>query len=387
VRLIDRATTKFLVALRAWLDENAPPPEVRARRSAAGRPTWLRSWQRTLFDAGWLLPTWEPGLGGRSARPVEHLAYLEELARRNLPRTADPVSVDVCVPAVFEHGSDDQVDAWVVPALRADVTWCLAPIGDGERAPDVVAAPLAGGWQLSGTLDPVVGADGADRLLCVAAAPPVDGPGAGAGTATDTTAFAVDLAAPGVEVRPSAAARAGMPEPRAVVLGRVRVGADEVIGEPGGGAIVLQTLLGRLHTTWWVAGLLRAQRSLDALVHLVQDRGLGGDTTVRAAVSQVRADLLAARALAYRAIVRESEGRPAPEVAMLPIVTADVERAIGDAALDLLGPAGLEVADTGLQPWLDGAWMETWLTSFTPVSSAVAQQQAVAERVLGLPHA
>ena len=49
-------------------------------------PQWVRDWQATLFDHGWMIPGYPPELGGRNCTPVQTLIYLEELASRRIPR-------------------------------------------------------------------------------------------------------------------------------------------------------------------------------------------------------------------------------------------------------------------------------------------------------------
>ena len=83
----NRGTARFREELESWLDEH-PPPGARAidpSLSSGHLPDWAREWQRILFDAGWLMPRWPAGLGGRSAGPVEHMIYLEEMSRGRCP--------------------------------------------------------------------------------------------------------------------------------------------------------------------------------------------------------------------------------------------------------------------------------------------------------------
>ena len=58
--------------------------------SSAHLPDWARAWQRTLFDAGWLVPGWPPELGGRNASPVEQMIYFEEFSKREHPAQPQP---------------------------------------------------------------------------------------------------------------------------------------------------------------------------------------------------------------------------------------------------------------------------------------------------------
>ena len=49
-------------------------------------PQWMRDWQATLFDHGWMIPGYPPELGGRNCTPVQTLIYLETLASRRILR-------------------------------------------------------------------------------------------------------------------------------------------------------------------------------------------------------------------------------------------------------------------------------------------------------------
>ena len=71
----------------------SPPSSTRTAERGAGQaqvavssdmPEWAAKWQRTLFDAGWLLPGNRPEYGGRNATLPQQLAYLEELAERRI---------------------------------------------------------------------------------------------------------------------------------------------------------------------------------------------------------------------------------------------------------------------------------------------------------------
>src|SRR5438309_5630323 len=81
----------FRAELAAFLDEHAPAAargrDFASEENRSGIPGWARAWQATLFDNGWLVPGYPPALGGRNATPVQSLIYMEELAKRGLPRS------------------------------------------------------------------------------------------------------------------------------------------------------------------------------------------------------------------------------------------------------------------------------------------------------------
>ena len=116
----------FRAELDAWLEANCPPPELLpSRRSSGHLPDWARDWQRRLFDAGWLVPGWPPELGGRNATPVQQMIYFEELSRREIPRALNPQGLGIIAPSINDYGTAEQSERFLVPTLRAEITWCL----------------------------------------------------------------------------------------------------------------------------------------------------------------------------------------------------------------------------------------------------------------------
>src|SRR5689334_21019980 len=113
----DEADEAFRRELLAWLDEHAPPRELLdvPKLSSAHLPQWARDWQRTLFDAGWLVPGWPPELGGRNATPAQQMIYFEELTRLDIPRSMNPQALGIITPSIRDYGTDEQRERFVVP--------------------------------------------------------------------------------------------------------------------------------------------------------------------------------------------------------------------------------------------------------------------------------
>ena len=84
----------FRAELLGWLDAHPPPmAEERAdpRQSSADRRPWAVTWQRTLFDNGYLVP----GLATRARRPQRQRGAADDLLRgvhaaRRSARTTQP---------------------------------------------------------------------------------------------------------------------------------------------------------------------------------------------------------------------------------------------------------------------------------------------------------
>ena len=389
MRLADsQGAADIRAELAAWLDEQAPPSlrAVEPPLSSGQVPDWARDWQRTLFDAGWLVPRWPSGLGGRRAGPVEHLVCLEEMSRRQVPRSLNPQGLDVCAPVLVEHGTDEQRERWALPTLRGEMTWCLA-VREEDLPPNGAAVTSAfavderdGELVVSGSQPAPPGAQHADACLCAARI--AHGGGSGTGEAA---VLVVDLRSPGV-VRPL---RPDLTDPRhdpdELIFDDVAVEPGAVIGPANGGGVA-EAARAHERSARWITRLLDARRAIEALVVTGHARGLTHDPVFRDSVAALRVDADGARALAYRAFAKEASGRPAPEVAMLPLLAQELSERVYRAGAEALGGDGLDLGLDGPFPGPGGAWPLQWLTALAE-SAAVsrpAEHDRVAARVLGL---
>lgn len=406
MRLSDsRAEAKFRSQLVAWLDENSPAADRASDppRSPGHIPDWAKDWQRRLFDAGWLVPRWTPELGGRNASAIEQMIYLEELARRRVPRTVNSHGLDVVAPTLADQGSGVQRDEWLPATLYGEMSWCVAvdlvgadvapePGDDGEPVPPAGAfvTEEGGSLVLHGSVPAPPGAADADRCLCGVDAP------RGGKQVDGVAVVAVDLNAAGV-VRPEAAAASGPTDLSAagvtatdgaavLAFEAVSLDADEVIGAREQGWPVLQSVRARLRSVRWISSLLSVQRALAALADVGRARGLADDGVFRDTFADLQVEADAVRALAYRALARQGSGRPNPELAMLPLATARIEERVYLAGVDALGADGLDLGMDGPMGWPSGAWAQEWAGAMTDRAAAGglgAERDRVAARVLG----
>src|SRR3954454_3831296 len=118
---------QFRADLVAWLEANFPRDEAEnePKLSSAHLTDWARQWQRTLFDNGWLVPGWPPELGGRNATPTQQMIYFEETNRREIPRSGNPQGLGIIAPSLKDYGTDEQQQQFLLPTLRAEISWCL----------------------------------------------------------------------------------------------------------------------------------------------------------------------------------------------------------------------------------------------------------------------
>lgn len=379
MRLSDsRSEGRFRAELESWLAENEPAADRLSDppRSTGHIPGWARDWQRTLFEAGWLVPRWPPELGGRDAGAVEQMIYLEELSRRRLTRTTNPQGLDVCAPTLVDLGRGRQRDEWVPATLQGELSWCVAvdesEPGDGTSGL-VATGERDGALTVQGTVPAPAGAGHADRCLGALWAPKARGRPDG------VALVAIDLAAPGV-LRPDA-------DTDALAFEDVALSEDEIVGAGEQGWAAVQSVRARLRSVRWIISLLAIQRALEALADVGRGRGLADDAVFRDTLAGLQVDADAVRALAYRALAKQGTGRPNPELAMLPLVTREVEQRIYLVGVESLGTDGLDLGLDGPQAWPSGSWASEWLDATAEAAATgglPAERDRVSGRVLGL---
>ena len=118
----------FRDELRAWLAGNLTD-EVRdaARRRGRGDDdalAVLRSWDRTMADAGWGAVSWPVEYGGRGATALEQLVFTEETIAAGAPTPVNVIGINNIAPAIMEYGTERQKRELLPRIVRADDIWC-----------------------------------------------------------------------------------------------------------------------------------------------------------------------------------------------------------------------------------------------------------------------
>lgn len=158
--------------------------------------------QVALAESGLLAPHW-PRPHGRAAGPAEQLLIDQELAGAGVVRP-DLVIGWWAVPTILEHGSAEQVEHFVPPTLRGELTWCqlFSEPGAGSdlaalRMKAVRAdGPSGSGWKLTGQKVWTSAAQKAHWGVCLARTDP------NAPKHKGITYFLIDMKSPGIVIRP-----------------------------------------------------------------------------------------------------------------------------------------------------------------------------------------
>ena len=385
---------RFRAELVAWLDAHAPSRALldQPKLSSAHLTDWAREWQRTEFDAGWLVPGWPPELGGRNASPAEQMIYFEEMKRREIPRSFNPQGLGIIAPSLRDTGTSEQQERWLLPTLRAEISWCLGmsePGAGSDLASLKTRAVLDGDhFVVNGQKVWTSGAHHADWCMCFVRTDP-DVP-----KHKGISVLIIDMRSPGVEPRPFPE----LTDPdfcdfNEVFFTDVVVPRDHLLGELNQGWALTQVSLGHERAMLWIDYAYDVQRALRALVALGDERGVDGrplrdDPVFRDQVAGFHVDAEALMLLGYRGFSKFMRGRAAPEHSLLKLYGSEVLQSLLLAGAEAEGLAMLDQAHFGPRLWREGSWITQYLRSFSgtiPGGTSEIQRNIIAERVLGMP--
>ena len=384
----------FRAELVGWLEANVPPDDVlrQPKQSSANFEDWSRDWQRTLFEAGWLVPGWPPELGGRNATAAQQMIYFEELSKREIPRTLNPQGLGIVAPSIRDYGTPEQQERFLVPTLRAEIAWCIGmsePGAGSDLASLSTRAVLDGDhFVVNGQKVWTSGAHHSDWCVCYVRTDP-DAP-----KHKGISALIIDMTTPGIECRPFPE----LSEPdyfdfNEVFFTYVSVPSDNLLGELHQGWPITQGSLAHERAMLWIDYAYLAQRAVNAMIALGDRPGPDGrplreSERFRDTVASFFMDAQALFLMGYRGFSKFMRGKSSPEHSLLKLYGSETLQRILDAGADALGPDGLDTSVMGPVMWRDGAWVVQWMRSFSgtiPGGTSEIQRNIIAERVLGLP--
>jgi alkylation response protein AidB-like acyl-CoA dehydrogenase len=361
------------------LDLPAEADELRAgiRADAAEIAPLDREAQRDkLIETGYVMPHW-PKPWGRAANAVEQLVIEEEFGSAGIKRPDYSITGWVIL-TLIQHGTDSQIERFVLPALRQDEVWCQLfsepDAGSDAAAIKTRATRVDGGWTINGQKVWTSGAHYCRRGLATVRTDPE------APKHVGISAVIVDMNAPGVEVRPLRQITGGS-DFNEVFFNDVFVADEDVVGEPNAGWTVARATLGNERVSIGGAGSYSAgvAARLVQLAAARADRLAGAEVRVGTFLAEDQA----LRLLNLRRTARSIENAgPGPEGNITKLKLADhmVEGAAISAAL--LGP---EVALTDGPGALAGrAVMAARSMAIAGGTSEITRNQ-IAERILGMP--
>jgi alkylation response protein AidB-like acyl-CoA dehydrogenase len=371
---VTREEEAFRAEARAWLAAHAPAGPLPSLETEEGFAAH-RAWEAELAADRWSVVDWPTEYGGRDAGLVRWLLFEEEYYAANAPGRVNQNGISLLAPTLFDHGTHEQRARVLPPMATGEVIWAQA-WSEPEAGSDLAslrarAVRTAGGWLLSGQKTWSSRAAFADRAFGLFRSDP-EAPKPHQGL----TYVMFDLRAPGVTVRPIPRLD-GKPAFAELFLDEVFVPDEDVIGDPGQGWRIAMSTAGN-ERGLKLRSPGRFLAAADRLHALWESQGSPPEARdgVADALIGARAYQLFTFAAASRFLDGASLG---PESSLNKVFWSELDIALHETALDLLGPQG-ELADT--------EWSERYVFSLAGPIYAGAneiQRDIIAERLLGLP--
>ncbi|MFG2413940.1 acyl-CoA dehydrogenase [Streptomyces goshikiensis] len=330
--------------------------------------------RRILAPAGYAAPYLPPpyGLG---AGPVEQLVVQQELRAAGV-RIADLGIATWVIPSLLAYGTPAQQEAYVLPTLRGELTWCQL-FSEPDAGSDLASLRTraerteGGGWLVNGQKVWTSSAHTADFGILLARTDPAAPKHKGLGY------FVVDMKrTPGIDIRPLREIT-GEALFNEVYFDDVPLPADALVGAADGGWQVARNTLGneRVH----MADQMTFDTGLEALIARSADLDGAG----RARIGALAAEAHALACIGLRTTLSQVSGlEPGAGASVRKLVQTPHQQKTAELALELLGPAGAVREGAGERA-VHGMLMSRCLT----IAGGTTQVQlnVVAERILGLP--
>jgi alkylation response protein AidB-like acyl-CoA dehydrogenase len=378
----------FRAEVRGWLEANLPweygrglPPRF---DDLAEEVAFGREWQAKLAEGRWVGVAWPEEYGGRGVGAVEHFIVIEELARARAPELVGRIGINLVGPTLLAHGTPEQKSRWLTEILPARQIWCqlFSEPGAGSdlAAVSTRAVRTDGGWILDGQKVWTSYAQFADWGLCLARTNP-DVP-----KQQGISAFAIDMRAPGVEVRPLRQIT-DEAEFNEVFFAEVFVPDDQLIGPVDEGWRVANSTLTHERGVNPRQLVIHIQL-LEELLRMAEEVGAFDDPRLAPRLGQAAAEVRLFQLHNWRTLSRVAKGQPpGPEGSALKLYWSEMSKRLHDTVMAVLAEAAPLWSGAADNPG-GGTWQRSWL--YYQASSIWAgtneiQRNILAERVLGLP--
>jgi alkylation response protein AidB-like acyl-CoA dehydrogenase len=329
-----------------------------------------------LIETGYVMAHW-PKPYGRGAGPVEQLVIEEEFSAHGITRPKLGITA-WNILTLIQYATADQLERWVLPALRGEVIWCQLfsepDAGSDAAAVKTKATRVEGGWLVNGqkvwTSDAQEAGMGLATIRTNPDVPKHQG----------ITTMVIDMHAEGVEVRPLKMAM-GISMFNEVFFTDVFVPDDDVVGPIDGGWTVARATLGNESVS--IGGgetaLSTPGTAFLAPFDAHPERLAGGAARIGRYLAEYQAMSLLNLRSTHRAV---AGGEPGPEGAITKLVLSELGHEAAAIFVAIDGPESL---------YTDGANFMTNVFVLMHRGMSIAggtseiKRNQIGERILGLP--
>ena len=326
----------FRAEVRAFFDREWP--EENRGGYKLTRETYL-PWHKTLYEQGWVAPSWPEEYGGTGWTPTQKYIFNQEMARAEAPPSL-AFNISMVGPVIYTFGNDAQKERFLTPTLNGDIWWCqgYSEPGSGSDLASLRTKAVRDGdhYIVNGSKTWTTLAQHADWIFCLVR------------TNSDVKAqegisfLLIDMKTPGISVRPIITL-GGDHEVNEVFLEDVKVPAENLIGEENMGWTYAKFLL--VHERSGIAAVNQSRMALDKIKAIAGDQNLHGDAPkliddpdfIRK-VSEIEIDLMALEYTELRALSDEESGKPiGASSSIMKIRGTELQQRISHLAVETAG--------------------------------------------------
>jgi alkylation response protein AidB-like acyl-CoA dehydrogenase len=385
----------FRTRVRTWLTDNMPREWTELMVASGDVPgpeayDFLRTWQRKLYEAGFIGLTWPQEYGGQGLTFVEELILHEEMGLAKAPPILNILGVGMAGPTIIAYGTEEQKKRYPAKILSGEEIWCQGysePNAGSDLASLQTRAVRDGEhYVVNGQKVWTSLAHVADWMMLLARTDPA------APRHKGITYFLLDMHAPGVTVKPLRQIT-GDPEFNEVFLDNVRVHESQILGGLNNGWPVGLTTLMYERLALGFGVQVRLRIALDGLIGLArrmekQGRAVTKDPVMRQKIAQLWIETESLKYTGARAVTRLLRGEvPGPEASTGKMSWVDTHQRLQELALEIQAPYSqlMPGADWAVE---GGRWQHAFLRSRANSiegGTTEVQKNIIGERLLGLP--
>ena len=298
------------------------------------------AWERALGDAGWIGIGWPQEYGGRGLSLTQQVIFYEEYARAGGPGRVGIVGEGLLGPTIVHFGTDEQRRQFLPGILRGTEIWCQGysePNAGSDlanvqtRAERVTTPEGRDEWVITGQKVWTSLAHWADWCFVLCRTD------RGAAKHRGISYLLVPMDQPGIEIRPIAQIT-GTSEFNEVFFDGARTAAANVVGEVNGGWKVAMGTLAFERGASTLGQQLAFENELATIIELAKKHGRTDDPVLRDRIAETWIGLRIMRLNALRAMPSLEHGDMTPLTSVHKLYWATFHRALGELAMDVLGP-------------------------------------------------
>ncbi|MEW6299720.1 MAG: acyl-CoA dehydrogenase family protein [Thermodesulfobacteriota bacterium] len=389
----------FRAETRKWLLAHAPA-SIRGMALGLGEGNWggrkatypnpdMKVWLEVMAERGWTAPEWPAQYGGGGLTKDEAKILREELAALKLPPPLVGFGLTMIGPTLLEYGNEEQKREHLPKIVRGEIRWCqgYSEPGAGSDLASLQTRAVRQGdyFVINGQKIWTSYANLSDWMFLLVRTDPT------AEKHRGITFLLMDLASPGVEVRPIKLISGSSPFCE-TFLTDVLVPVKNVVGKINEGWTVAKALLNHeraMIASAFGTGTGRRQTLREfARKYVDIDGDRLADAALRHRMAQYEMDTLAFKLTTDRARDAAKAGLPpGPESSMFKIYGTELNQRRQELLVSIAGPQALGWEGPGFEEHelaLTRDWLRSRGNTIEGGTSEI-QLNIIAKRVLGLP--